>query len=51
MKHDPLRDGDNAVLRLTERSQLGLYCIVGVGHYACRISLHDIQLQINSLKV
>jgi hypothetical protein len=34
MKHDPLRDGDDTVLRLAERSQFGLYCIVGVGHNA-----------------
>jgi hypothetical protein len=30
-----LGDGDNAVLRLAERSQLGLDSIVGVGHDVC----------------
>ena len=34
MKHDPLGDGDNAVLRLAERGQLRLDGIVGVGHDA-----------------
>lgn len=38
MKHDPLRDGDDAVLRLTERGQFGLYSVVGVGHDAYEIS-------------
>lgn len=28
MKHDPLGDGDDAVLRLTERSQLRLDSVV-----------------------
>ena len=34
MKHDPLGDGDNAVLRLAERGQLRLDGVVGVGHDA-----------------
>ena len=34
MKHDPLSDGDNAVLRLAERRQLRLDGVVGVGHDA-----------------
>ena len=35
MEHDPLGDGDNAVLRFAECSQLGLDGIVGVGHDVC----------------
>lgn len=34
MKHDPLGDGDNAVLGLAERGQLRLDGVVGVGHDA-----------------
>lgn len=32
MKHDPLRDGDNALLALVQSRQLGLDGIVCVGH-------------------
>jgi hypothetical protein len=42
MKHDPLGNGDNAVLRLAQRGQLRLYSVVGVGHDACSASLRDI---------
>ena len=45
MKHDPLGDGDNAVLRLAERGQLRLDSIVGVGHDAYSTSLRDIHRQ------
>ena len=46
MKHDPLGDGDNAVLRLAERGQLRLDSIVGVGHDAYSTSLRDIHRQV-----
>ena len=45
MKHDPLGDGDNAVLRLAERGQLGLHSIVRVCHDAYWTSLRVEQLQ------
>jgi hypothetical protein len=38
MKHDPLRNGNDAILRLAEGSELGLDRVVGVGHGACCIS-------------
>lgn len=34
VEHDPLRDGDYAILRLVERGQLGLDRVVRVRHCA-----------------
>lgn len=34
VEHDPLRDGDNAILRLAEGSKLGLDGVVAVCHGA-----------------
>jgi len=44
VKHDPLRNSDNAILRLAERSKLGLDRVVGVSHGARRISQCAIRL-------
>jgi hypothetical protein len=46
MKHDPLRNGDNAILRLAEGSQLGLDRVVGVGHGACWISQSAMEIDL-----
>lgn len=45
VKHDPLGHGDNAVLRLIEGSQFGLYRVVGVRHGALRILLQAIHFE------
>jgi hypothetical protein len=46
MKHDPLRNSDNAILRLAEGSQLGLDRVVGVGHGACWISQSAMEFDV-----
>lgn len=46
VEHDPLGDGDNAILRLAEGSQLGLDGIVAVCHGAYWISRSAVQVGI-----